>query len=65
MLIPKGSTVVIGATAIHMNNKLYSDPDTFNPDRFLGYTKLANDYAGSPDWEKRDKYLPRTYSALS
>lgn len=46
MLIPKGSTVVIGATAIDMNDKLYSDPDTFNPDRFLGYTKISQRLCG-------------------
>lgn len=65
MLIPKGSTIIIGMTALHFNDKTYSDAASFNPDRFLGYTKLANDYAGSPDWEHRDKCTPIAYSHLA
>ncbi|KAJ0302117.1 hypothetical protein Brms1b_012143 [Colletotrichum noveboracense] len=30
--------------------------DTFNPDRYLKHPKLANDYAGSPEWSNRDHY---------
>lgn len=56
MLIPKGSTVYLATWAVHHTEKYYKDEDAFNPDRYLGYTKLANDYAGSPDWENRDHY---------
>jgi len=33
----------------------YDDPDAFNPDRYLNHPRLANDYAGSPDFNNRDK----------
>jgi cytochrome P450 len=55
MFIPKDSTVFIGVWAIHHSDSDYKDPDKFNPDRFDGYNKLANDYAGSSDWAGRDK----------
>lgn len=56
MLIPKGTTIYLPTWAIHHSNNIYEDDDKFNPDRYAGYVKLANDYAGSPDWEKRDHY---------
>lgn len=56
MFIPKGSTVFIPTWALHHNELLYKDPDRFNPDRYLGHERLANDYAGSPDWANRDHY---------
>lgn len=34
----------------------YKAHDDFNPDRYLGWDKLANDYAGSPDFANRDHY---------
>ncbi|KAF2179307.1 cytochrome P450 [Zopfia rhizophila CBS 207.26] len=55
MLIPKDSTIFIPTWAIHHMDTIYEDPDTFDPDRYLQHDKLANDYAGSPDWAKRDK----------
>jgi hypothetical protein len=55
MLIPEGSTVFIPTWALHHSEHIYDDPDTFNPDRYLKHDKLANDYAGSPDWANRDK----------
>lgn len=55
MLIPKDSTVVIPAYAIHRSDKFYEDPDQFKPQRYLDHPRLANDYAGSPDYENRDK----------
>jgi cytochrome P450 len=55
MLIPKGSTILIPIWAIHHSDRLgYDDPETFNPDRFLTHPRLANDYAGSPDYNQRD-----------
>ncbi|KAF2499912.1 putative cytochrome P450 oxidoreductase [Lophium mytilinum] len=57
MLIPKDSMIFVPAWALHHNeNNGYEDPDTFNPDRFLNHPKLANDYAGSPDYNMRDHY---------
>ncbi|KAJ0413479.1 cytochrome P450 [Aspergillus carlsbadensis] len=47
MLIPKGSMILIPLWAIHHSERLgYTDPETFNPDRFLKHPRLANDYAG-------------------
>lgn len=62
MLIPKGSTIFIPIWAIHHSENLgYKDPDTFNPDRYVGFNRLANDYAGSPNYQDRDKSTPITY----
>jgi cytochrome P450 len=57
MLIPKDSTVFIPTWAIHHSDSIYEDSEKFNPDRYLNHPKLANDYAGSPDWENRDKFF--------
>lgn len=56
MLIPKDSTVIIPSYAIHRSEMWnYTDPDNFDPSRFLGHPRLASDYAGSPDYNNRDK----------
>lgn len=57
MLIPKDATIVIPAYAIHRSEEFgYKDPDQFNPQRYLDHPRLANDYAGSPDFNNRDKF---------
>jgi Cytochrome P450 len=58
MLIPKGSMVFLAIFAMHHNEGIYSDHDTFNPDRYLNHPKLANEYAVGPDYNNRDKYYP-------
>ncbi|RVX71104.1 hypothetical protein B0A52_03470 [Exophiala mesophila] len=58
MLIPKGSMVFVGIWALHHNDSDYSNHDHFNPDRFLGHPKLANEYAVNPDYKNRDKCSP-------
>jgi cytochrome P450 len=63
MFIPKDSTVFVAVWAIHHTEQIYSDHDTFNPDRYDSHPRLANDYAGSPDWAKRDKYPNPTQDA--
>jgi hypothetical protein len=35
---------------------MYIDPEKFDPDRYIGFDRLANDYAGSPDYANRDHY---------
>ncbi|TVY20835.1 Cytochrome P450 monooxygenase patI [Lachnellula arida] len=55
MLIPKGTTVFLGAWAIHHDEKLHPNPEEFNPDRYLNHPKLAHEYSVG-DFEKRDKY---------
>jgi len=56
MFIPKGTTIFLPVWAVHHTDSIYKDPDTFNPDRYAGFERLANDYAGSPDWQHRDHY---------
>ncbi|EXF82196.1 cytochrome P450 2D18 [Colletotrichum fioriniae PJ7] len=56
MLIPKDSTIFIPTWALHHTEKNYPDAEQFDPDRYLKHPKLANDYAGSPEWENRDHY---------
>ena len=54
MLIPKDATIFFPPYIL--NNTPYSDPEMYNPDRFLGHPRLATDYAGSPDYMNRDHY---------
>lgn len=61
MLIPKGSTIFVGVWCMHQDEQYYPDHDTFDPDRFVSHTKLANEYAVGPDYEHRDK-LPVPFS---
>jgi cytochrome P450 len=57
MLIPKDSTVMIPVWALHFSEKHgYDDPDTYNPDRFLPFPRLASELAGIPDYQNRDHY---------
>lgn len=57
MLIPKDATVVIPSYAIHRSEMWsYKDPDVFNPARYVNHPRLASDYAGSPDFNNRDKF---------
>lgn len=55
MLIPKDSTIIVPVWALHHGDE-FEDDEAFDPDRYLGHSKLANDYAGSPDWQNRDHY---------
>ncbi|KEZ41471.1 hypothetical protein SAPIO_CDS7617 [Scedosporium apiospermum] len=56
MLIPKDSTLFVPVWALHHSEELFKDNDTFDPERYANHPKLANDYAGSPEWSNRDKY---------
>jgi cytochrome P450 len=56
MLLPKGTTFFIPTWALHHSESIYEDESSFNPDRYLNHQKLANDYAGSADWQGRDHY---------
>jgi cytochrome P450 len=55
MLIPKDSTLFLATWAMHHTEELFPDHDTFNPERYANHPKLANDYAGSPEWSNRDR----------
>lgn len=56
MLIPKDSTIFIPVWALNHSEKGgYEDPYAFKPERYANHPKLANDYAGSADYNNRDK----------
>jgi len=60
MLIPKDSTIMIPVWALHFSDKHgYIDPETYNPDRFLEFPRLASELAGIPDYQNRDKSILR------
>lgn len=63
MFIPKGTMVFVGIWAIHQNEELFPNHDQFNPDRYLGHPKLANEYAVGPDYNNRDKSFSREFSS--
>jgi cytochrome P450 len=61
MLIPKDSTIFIPVWALNHSEKGgFEDPYAFKPERYVNHRKLANDYAGSADYNNRDKYIGRT-----
>jgi cytochrome P450 len=39
-----------------LHHSQYSNPDTYDPDRYLNHPGLASEYAASPDYENRDHY---------
>lgn len=55
MFIPKGTMIFVGIWAIHQNEESFPNHDHFNPDRYLGHPKLANEYAVGSDYNRRDK----------
>lgn len=55
-LIPKGSVISIGIYAIHYDEKLHADPETFLPERYLGHPLTAGEYAAGPDPYDRDHF---------
>lgn len=55
-VIPKG-TVVLGNTwALHYDQSRYPDPTCFQPERYIGHSKYAAEYAAMGDPLKRDHY---------
>ena len=65
MLIPKDSTIVTPVWALHFTeSEGFKDPFVYKPERYLDHPRLASEYAGSPEYEKRDK-LPFSFPSLS
>ncbi|KAK3331310.1 cytochrome P450 [Apodospora peruviana] len=52
--IPKGTVVFPNVTAIHKDPDVYSDPEKFAPERFLGHDLSAVASAKHPDFRQRD-----------
>jgi cytochrome P450 len=55
MLMPKDSTVFVGIWTLNHDKEMWKEPHKFIPERFKGYDKLASHYAGTAEWDKRDK----------
>lgn len=55
-LIPKGSCISIGTYAIHYDESLHPDPESFSPERYLGHPLTAGEYAAAPDPYDRDHF---------
>jgi cytochrome P450 len=56
MLLPKDSTIFVGVWTLNHDENKWKAPHEFNPARYEGYDKLASHYAGTADFEKRDKF---------
>jgi cytochrome P450 len=56
MFIMDGATILILIHTLHSDTAEYEDPTTYNPERFLGDSKLAPDYATSADYRGKDHY---------
>ena len=54
--LPKGTTVLINAWGLHHDPKRFPHPEVFDPDHYLGVTKLAPELAASADYDARDHY---------
>ncbi|CAO3644755.1 unnamed protein product [Cunninghamella blakesleeana] len=54
-LIPKGAVLVPSMVAMHYNPEVYENPNTFNPDRFLKYSRTLS-AAANGSIESRDQY---------
>ncbi|CAE6435169.1 unnamed protein product [Rhizoctonia solani] len=54
--IPKGSTIICNAAAIHLNPTRYEDPESFKPERFLNHTLAMAKSAVQSDPLKRDHF---------
>ncbi|KAK7732983.1 hypothetical protein SLS57_000927 [Botryosphaeria dothidea] len=57
MFIPKGSMIVLPIYAVNrLESNGYKDPAVYNPDRWIGQTRIAAELAGLADYENRDNY---------
>ncbi len=56
MYLPKGSIIFLNVWGLNHDPTRFPSPDVFDPDRYIGRTLLASEYAASADFEKRDHY---------
>jgi hypothetical protein len=54
--LPKGATILINAYGMHHDETRFPNPDVFDPDHYLGVTKLAPELAAAADYDARDHY---------
>src|SRR5271155_5253709 len=54
--IPKGTNITLFQYAIHYNPARWTDPEKFDPSRYLDYPLKSGDYAGIADVMKRDHF---------
>ncbi|KAH7110166.1 cytochrome P450 [Dactylonectria macrodidyma] len=55
-IIPKGTALILHQNGIHMDSEVYPEPESFQPERFLGHPLKAGDYVGISDPYKRDHW---------
>ncbi|KAI8334343.1 cytochrome P450 [Chlamydoabsidia padenii] len=55
-LIPKGTALIANSVGMHMNPDVYTDPETFNPDRFMDNTRTMSSSANG-SINQRDMYI--------
>ncbi|KAI1350272.1 cytochrome P450 2D18 [Xylaria sp. FL0043] len=56
MMLPKDSVVIVNIWGIHHDGNRFTHPETFDPDRYEGQTRLAPVYANAGSHETRDHY---------
>jgi cytochrome P450 len=56
MFIPKGTNITLFQYAIQYNPMRWTDPERFDPSRYLDYPLRSGDYAGIADFMKRDHF---------
>jgi hypothetical protein len=52
----KGTAVLINVWGVHHVETHFKNPEIFDPDHYLGVTKLAPELAASADYDSRDHY---------
>ncbi|KAK9695574.1 hypothetical protein K7432_012889 [Basidiobolus ranarum] len=56
--IPKNTTIVIPMVAIHKNTKYWTDPEVYDPNRFLEKEKVAQEKEGAPSDGQHLAFVP-------
>ncbi|KAI8100201.1 cytochrome P450 [Halteromyces radiatus] len=54
--IPKGTVLISNMVGLHMNSDIYSDPETFKPERFLNNTRTMSSSANG-NVNQRDLFI--------
>lgn len=54
--LPRGTTLILNTWGLHRDPERFPSPDVFDPDHYLGVTKLASELATAANAEERDHY---------